>query len=273
MPVPTSNYTEYLACAAEAAVTPPDQWNFKSDPRYQRILEHVRIDQALQFIELASTEFAGRWPAIAEIVVTCAAANDALGQSSRAPIASLMTMASPSNFRYMWHALLILKQLEDMGGWRGHIIEMGGGYGGLALFVNRLAHLFPTVEIDSYSIVDLAEPGALQGAFTRELGLSVGIYDGLDEAALSDLVASTGERFFFSAYAFSEFHQAMRDWYEPRLMRHMPHGLIVWNFAEGVGGFEALLGGPVYQFVDAPLSVEPERPEVDRGLGNLFVRW
>lgn len=278
-PAPTNNYTEYRQCCAEQAPLPPGAWTFKHDPRYQRILEHVTRAQGEEFLAEAEAAAGTRWPVIGALLPGMAAENDRYGQPIQEHFGSVGIRCSPTNWRYLCHAVTICTHAESLGLERLRVVELGGGYGGLALYLHWLAPLW-ALEIGSYTIVDVPEAAALQAAYAGAHGVPLRVVNGLHDEAVRRAGApapSAGADggmppFLISAFAFSEFDADMQAWYRERLVRHCPHGLIVWNFVLPlVNVAEKVLGGPVYPFVDAPLTIEPERPET--GPGNVVVTW
>jgi len=272
-PAPTSNYNGYREVLRETAAQEPDEWTFKSDPRYTRILEHVTPAQGRQFLEQVQGEYPDLWPSVAGLLPSLVLQNDLYGKPDTARFPTLGIVCSPANLRYLSQSLRLLSHAVEVGMSRMHVVELGGGYGGLALYVHRLANLFPSVTIEAYTIVDLPEAAAIQNRMADALDVPYDAVNGLDEhnlaAALRRVAAP---RFLFSAYAFSEFDAETRDWYEQRVARACDHGVVIWNFRHGVKGFGPVLGGPVYQFVDAPLRVEPDRPDMYEE-GVLLVRF
>lgn len=263
IPTPTSNYTLYRDCLREAAAKQPDEWTFKSDPRYQIVLEHVDHYQAVRFLDHVAHEYPTYWPDAVALLPSIAAENDRYGKPFLDTFREVEVTCSPSNMRYLSQALRLLTHAAEVASGRIHIIELGGGYGGLALYVNRLAHLFPSVEIDAYSIVDLPEAGVVQAKTAGALSVPIHVVNGLSEVALGicrDL--SEAPRFLFSAYAFSEFDEDTRNWYAEHLARYCEHGVVIWNFVKGpFGNFaEKAVGGPVYEFIDKPLRVQLDEP-------------
>lgn len=264
-PTPHADYDRYRQVLAEQVRLAPGEWWFKSNPAYRQILEHVTAEQAGWFIGCAEAEFPGIWPDVWALLPEIARANDSLGKPKSEPIARLGVECSPSNLRYMWHALIMLQQIDDLGEDAVHIVELGGGYGGLALYVQRLGHLFRT-EIRSYTIVDVPEACAMQAGVAAELGVRLRVANGLDGGDLAKAVlpADGLQRFFFSAYGFSEFRRPLQDWYADRLVRHCQHGLLVWNY-------DVYWNNPVHQFVEGSITVENERPLI--APGNRFVSF
>lgn len=275
-PQPTSNYTEYRAAVAEAIVQSPQEWTFKSDPRYQRILEHVTPEQGAEFLALVEEEFPDLCHDVLfiEMVKVTIGLNDQYGSPVRAPSFNGRVECSPSNFRYLYHALRIWQHLEQLGLVDVHFVEVGGGYGGLALYLFALKGFFAP-SLGTYTIIDLPEVAKLQAQYIRAHGWrGVRAVNGLDPAAIDHALWDTTKdtRYFVSCYAFSEFDAETRAWYEHRVARRCQHGFLLWNLSHSLAGrAEKSLGGALYPFVDAPLETEPERPTTSPG--NLVVRF
>lgn len=273
-PAPTSNFTAYRQCCAEQAVLPPEKWTFKRDHRYRRILEHVTREQGEVFLDVAREAAGPLWPAVLELLPRIAAENDRYGMPLVATFNVLGGLTcSPSNLRYLAHAMLIWRHVTALGLSDFHVVELGGGYGGLALYLERLrdvVHLY----YGAYTMVDVPEAVALQRSYAKANKVPFIAVDGLDANALRSVVKlnDNQDRYCVSAYAFSEFDRDTQEWYRERLVRHCAHGFMVWNFALPLEGIaEKPLGGPLYPFVEAPLTVEPERPLT--GEGNMVVTW
>jgi hypothetical protein len=264
-PTPSPDYDAYRQVLASEAMRPPAEWTFKGNPAYRRILEHVTTGQARLFIECARTEFATLWPAVSAVLPEIAALNDSLGKPEQSWFNEIGITCSPSNLRYLWHALVVLRQIDALEQERMHIVELGGGYGGLALYVRELAHFFKT-EVRKYTIVDVPEAIVIQSRTAEELGVPLHVVNGLDadDLHLVSVPADGMQRFFVSAYGFAEFGRPLQDWYADRLVRHCQHGLLVWNE-------DRYWNNPVHQFIEAPLTIVPERPRIDRT--NWFVSF
>lgn len=241
-----SVYAGYREVLAAEAGRKPEEWTFKSNPVYRLILEHVSHEQGRAYLALASQH--PRWGAkLRMLVAATALENDLLGKPIRQPFDELGIYCSPTNMRYMWHALSIWDHVEQLGLDYPSFVEIGGGYGGLALWLHRLAPM----TVGSYTILDLPEAAAIQKSAAREWGLpiNVDVY----------FTAMAPGSFLVSAYAFSEFSPHVRGWYEQHVVEHCPHGWLAWNMI------------PVYPFTEAPLTVEDEQPLT--GAGNKIVRF
>ncbi len=264
-PTPSSIYGWYRQSIRVALKQKPEEWTFKSDEGYRQVLEHVSKDQGTAFLNWSQ---AAQPDLDWDLVVRIATLNDSLGKPIQFDYPGLGTF-SPSNWRYLCHALKVWQHIDSLGLPEVDIVELGGGYGGLALFVRGLSELFAT-NIDEYMIVDLREASILQNQFARAVGVPLIAVDGLYPKFVME--EDTDRQFLVSAYAFSEFDQDTRDWYVERLIRYCEHGLIVWNCPEPIRDhFERELGGPVYQFIDKPLSIEPDEPNLY--IDHKLVRW
>jgi len=271
-PKPTENYDLYIECVRDNLLLKPEQWTFKSDPRYQLVLEHTTSTEARLSYSCAEIEMAAV-PDLRKIMGALAVENDRLGAPEQKTIEDYGFVASPGNGRYFWHAIALLKHIQRCGLSRVNIVELGGGFGGLGFYVRRLETLFPVI-VTSYTSVDVVPVVLLQNRYFDATDTAAVAIDGLDMDQLRAVTTQRGPKVFFSAYAFSEFDAEMRDWYVEHLLPACERGFVVWNFT---GGFynpsvsSKVLGGGVYQFVRQPLSIEPERPLIRDG--QLFVTW
>lgn len=233
-------YDAYRRVLQEAAGQEPSDWSFKRQPAYQQILEHVSQEQGLAYLALAMQH--PRWGgSFRTTVAETALANDLYGQPRRADFDVLGISCSPTNMRYLWHALCVWDHVGALGIDAPSFVEIGGGYGGLALWMYRLA---PRRRL-SYAIIDVPEASTIQRRYLDLHGVT--------------LPAGVSGSFLISAYGFSEFSPPIRDEYERNVVRHCPHGWLAWNMI------------PVYPFTDALLTIEDERPLT--GAGNKIVTF
>lgn len=268
-PEPTSNYWAYRQAVQRAIQQTPDQWTFKSDPGYREVLEHVTEEQGIAFREWVEDAMPGmNWVH----VIRLAERNDSVG----APVRPLtfndrLGSFSPSNWRYLCHAVKVWQHIDSLGVDEVDVIELGGGYGGLALYVRGLARMFPT-RIRDYTMVDLPEVAILQRQVACAAGVDLHTVNGQDASELALVSCGAAPKVLVSAYAFSEFDQDTRDWYAERLVRYCDHGLMIWNFPEPILGTDGRwYGGPVYPFTSQPLTVTPDEPSLYPG--HQMVCW
>jgi len=105
---------------------------FKVNSKYTPILSHVNINEGLQYLREADSD-----------TLEHCKQNDMHGG---APLYNYGTIeADPTSLRYARFVTHIRNYLGDN---LGNVLEIGGGYGGLCLFVSK------TLQPDSYSIID-----------------------------------------------------------------------------------------------------------------------
>lgn len=254
---PDAVYDEYRRVLSEECRRLPSEWRFKSNPAYRVILEHVSEPQGQHYSRLIQTEFHELCSRRAQLLRSIVADNDRYGDPVKVLCSGMFTSCSPTNMRYLFHALLILQHMKKLSINSVRIVEVGGGYGGLAVYLYRLAELF-SVRILEYRIFDLPEALVLQHEYTKALGVPIETTNCLDEISV---YSSDGNipSYFISNYAFSELSRPIREWYETAVIPHCEHGFLAWNFF------------PVYPFTAKPMTIEAERPET--APTNRFVRF
>lgn len=264
-PAPLMMYSNYLACVREAIQQQPQDWTFKSDPRYREVLEHTPVEFADAMLwwsmgQIPNLDLA-RVRQLAEL-------NDSVGKPEQQSIKRLGKFA-PSNMRYLCHAIKLWQHIDSLGFPEVDIVEIGGGYGGLTLWVRGLAELYRT-RLREYYVVDIAEVAILQNMVSLELGFGLLARNGTNRADLFSTVKRSPV--LFSAYAFSEFDQPTRDWYAELVVKNCRHGMMIWNFPQAIdGGDGRMIGGPVYPFVEWPITRVPDEPRLYDG--HEMVTW
>lgn len=223
--------------------------SFKSNPNYTSILEHVKKENAQEYLKLIRSEFSLPNNIISKFTWM----NDKLGKPNRHIIESFY--ASPSNFRYLYHALRILKQVSDNGISQVSIIEIGAGYGGLCLALNYLAKNF-NISISKYVIIDLPEPLLLLQKYLGNFSLDFPVEYLLSSNYENSL---SGEEYFLvSGYTLSSIDSELCEEYLIKLLPKCSHGFMVWNK------------------IDIPLLrknsvIEDERPQT--GNNNKYINF
>lgn len=220
---------------------------FKGVPDFQYMLEHVSARHGADYLELL-----GSTPITTEQIKTYCCINDRIGAPMKASYS--VGSVSPTSLRYLYHAHLALTHFkESVGAKPFHIVEVGGGYGGLCLAISFLASSYG-VQIASYTIVDLDPIGALQKLYLAEHSL---------EFPVEFVSASTYGRdiqaqplALISNYCFSEIQEEHRQRYIEELLPKTSAGFLAWNNID------------VYP-IGKTLRVEMERPMT--GGKNRFV--
>lgn len=250
-------YDNYLSVVRRNLDLSIRDLDFKSIVEYQQILEHVSADQGYKYIKQIIEEFGDIYTNNLEYIVSICRENDSVGKPGKSffidPIDNMLGMFSPTNFRYLYHALLILSRLKTLNYERNNIVEIGGGYGGLCLFIYRLCKFFD-ITIDSYSIFDIKDVCTLQKRYLEHFRIPVNTCDLYDNFSIEN------NSFLISNYAFSEIPGNIQQDYITRVIDpFISHGFLVWNFI------------PLYNFTNKEIFSEQERPLTFSG--NLFVSF
>lgn len=233
-------YTSYEQVVSEQIKKSIHEMDFKSNPYYCQVLEHVDQGFGYQYLDLIRQEFPLYEDKLADFITL----NDKYGKPNKCIVDKYF--CSPTSLRYFYQALLIFKHVKELGLTSIDIVEIGGGYGGLCLALYFLVQ--ETTRINSYTICDLLSVMKLQemylGAFN--IILSTEIKPG------SILV---------SCYGLSELDQYTRDAYINALHTNIQHGFIVWNVP----------GCDIESILHRTCTIVPEKP-LTRG-GNVFVTF
>jgi len=255
--------SRYLAVCAAASLGDDEFSSFRSQPDYQRILEHVSPLQGLAYLKhiLEGGPALLAKPAWDEI-----SRSDALG---RPPLQAYPGLGetSPTLLRYASTLVDVRRAFRTtpdsapagvldppgFAGWR--VCEIGGGYGGLAHVFLAAARAMGSAP-PFYRLFDLPEPTALQRRFLNELGWE-GSFEvsTLEEeesapAAACDLVISN--------YALSELDEPTQLRYSRALLERARRGVFLTINAFDDSGGSAVLAS--LSSAGLTLRVEPETP-------------
>lgn len=193
--------------------------NFKRDPSYTYMLEHVNKSQGDEYLYyIKKTDITED-----EIKEFCMI-NDSIGN----PICSDFSIvtASPSSLRYIFHAYLILKHLQSLNLPSIDIVEIGGGYGGLSLAINHFSSKYD-LKINSYTIIDLPVISKLQNIYLKSVEPSLKV-DFVDSTTFGEGITKKN-MFLVSNYCFSEISGDFQKKYIDTLFSKVSHGFMAWN--------------------------------------------
>jgi hypothetical protein len=240
------NYSTYENCVSEQLLLSPQEWSFKSNPNYQCMLEHVSGGQGVEYLNVIKSEFEDFYSKHKNELVDWCLQNDSLGSPIKTDFSGFCN-CSPTNLRYIYHALLILKhyQDDDINKPRnGCFIEIGGGYGGLCFFIHKIASKY-NIEISNYFIFDLPKVVELQRKYLNYFNINA-VTLTLDDDVIS---FDSGTNFLISNYAFSEIDEIYQKRYETCVIPFCNRGFMVWNHK------------PFFKFTSCPIiKAEIERP-------------
>lgn len=238
----TIDYTEYCELCRRAVKDPAVFATFRRQPEYTQVLEHVTAEQGLSYLDqLGQVSLKQR----AEWVL-----NDSVGSPIVVPYLGVGSgeAVSPTTLRYAKNVLDLEKLFSNLDGAR--IVEIGGGYGGLARLVKAC---WPKC---NYTIIDLPEPLALAEKYLNALNTDVNFVDAfkLPQRVSADL--------FISNYALSELQRRVIELYVSSVALNCPRGYISANAAES---FLPNLLGPlgVRRQIEVPLT----------GPNNYMLVW
>jgi hypothetical protein len=234
-------YTVYTNCILKH-LSMNDMY-FKRDPDYQYVLEHVDENEANIYFQYINNKFYELFNKNKEYLIDLCNKNDRYGK----PITKIFTnftQCSPTNIRYIYHSFMILDFIKKNNYNNINLIEIGGGYGGLCLFINSISKIF-NITIDSYTIFDLKEASLLQEKYLKLNNIqnfkTAQIYN-------YDINSLNEKSCLISNYAYSEISSQLQKEYTNKILNPFTiMGFLTWNFV------------PVYNFVNGEIKVYDEK--------------
>jgi hypothetical protein len=221
---------------------------FKSHPNYTYMLEHVNLAQGLEYLALIQSNTNISLDKIREFC----SLNDSQGRPQTHNFGSFF--ASPTSLRYIWHAHLILTYFKTYNKDAYDIVEIGGGYGGLCFAISFFSKQY-SVNISTYTIIDLKEPSQLQELYLKNLKLEFPVKFA-DSRTFGKHIEEK-DLFLISTYCFSEINYDYQKEYIEHLFPKVSHGFIAWNLI------------PLYYFGFPILKEDDETPKT--GHLNKFI--
>ena len=240
------SYCEFLQS------TEPDKLmtNFKSEPRYKDILEHVRPELGNEYLVLLKKVLP--LPVIADFC----SLNDRLGLPEKSNYKEI-GQVSPTSLRYLFQAHLILSHMKNIECETPSVVEVGCGYGGLCQAINFLSSTYG-IKVRSYSMIDMPEVLPLLWKYQSHHPCAFPLSFHSSEKFGSDVEGN--ELFLISNYCLCEIPPPLREKYIETLLPRCSHAFLVWTNA--TGSLPILKEGQ---------QVEAEHPQP--GTSNLYVRY
>jgi putative sugar O-methyltransferase len=239
-------YDGYLSYINEI-IGSQDISQFKNNNRYREILEHCSPEHARSFYNLCKNEF----NISDDDILKFAEINESVGNPIKYTF-EFGTIA-PTSVLYVYHAHIILTYLKSLNKNEVNIVEVGGGYGGLAIAMLQFANKF-SIEIKEYHICDLDPVIILQEIYLKQVLGNIEIFK-FHQAETYGANIENNNLFLISVYAFSEINKYYQERYLDILFPKIENGFILWNTPYNNFGREAKL--------------EDERPQT--GSINKFV--
>lgn len=197
--------------------------NFKTNPDVNYMLEHtadVCINDAKKKLKylLENKLISG------EDAKSFIQLNDSVGYPKRSLIFDDI-VSSFGSLQYIYQSVLAINHFKTLSS-SIDIVEIGGGYGGLALAMLFLAPKYG-LTINSYTIVDLQSPLKLQKKYLENFNMSTNV--NFSDAGGYGADIQKDNLFLLANYSFTEIESHHRSKYENILFPKLSHGFILWN--------------------------------------------
>jgi hypothetical protein len=216
-----TKYELYINEIKKQFILNNNELDFKSNNIYTVVTENITYDVGNQILNIINKEFNNIFINNILYIKNICNLNDSIGKPKLYNYEILNEIA-PTNLRYIYHSFLILMHMKEKNLNNVSIIEIGGGYGGLSLFIIKLSTLF-NINIKSYTIYDLPEVCKLVNKYSNILNLNV------NTANVNDNI-SHETSFLISNYAFSELPTNIKQLYINNIFKYINHGLLIWNY-------------------------------------------
>ena len=209
-----SDNGEYPELALKAALDPATFSIFRRHHKYTDILEHVSRKDGEEYLEIIRDKYKLKDDEIFEILKPLMK----VGNPRLLKLKGLSKKISTTGLRYLKIALDI-KELA--GNNIGNVVEIGCGYGGQAIILDRL------LEIDSYTFYDLWQVNLLIKRFIEDSNFSTKYNISTIKEDSSN--SRNSWDFCISNYAFSELPKELQEIYINRILSKTTKGYMLMN--------------------------------------------
>ena len=214
-----SDNGEYPELALKAALDPATFSVFRRHHEYTGILEHVSRKEGEQYLNIIRGKYKIKDDEIFQILKPLMK----VGNPKLLRLRGLSKKISTTGLRYLKIALDIKK---ITGTNIGNVVEIGCGYGGQAIILDKL------LEIESYTFYDLWQVNLLIKRFIENSTFSTKYNTSTIKEDSSNCRNSWD--FCISNYAFSELPKALQETYINRILNKTKKGFMLMN--SGVSG-------------------------------------
>lgn len=205
----SNDISEYLNSCRDAALDNRYFNQFKQDPRYRQILEHVSFEEASQYVSQLPIE------SVLETLDRFKE-NDKYGNPDIHEFDNLGEV-SPTTVRYIKNTFDITNRFgTDI----ANVVEIGGGYGGLCKVLSSV------IDFSNYLIFDLEEPNMLSKKYLSKFEDLDGRVQSL---TLEELDEIDGIDLLISNYAFSEVSLDVQEEYYEKVIKNSNRIYMVFN--------------------------------------------
>ena len=253
--IKTRDYSPYRILVNKIIETNKTEWDFKSNSEYTQILENLGKYYGNLYLEQLKKQFPKFFYKNKKYLIDVCEMNDLYGKPKLRPFTSFIPCSS-TNLRYILHSLLILTFMTNHKLNNIDIIEIGGGYGGLSLFMHKISPLFK-INIKSYTIIDLPEISLLQKTYLDALDMSKNMHF----YNINNYKNLKKNSFLISNYAYSEIAIELQQEYTEKILNpYISYGFLVWNYIE------------IYDFIKSKIILkEYEEPDTSHNNTNFYV--
>jgi hypothetical protein len=216
---------------------------FKNNPTYNGILEHVSERQGNLYLDYIKNNS----PELVENIENFKC-NDTHGGPIKFEYTGIGEI-SPSTLRYIKVLSDIKNIFGDISGKK--IIEIGAGYGGQCLIINKL------FKPSEYSIIDLDEASELSHKYLNINGIESRIIkisevNDIDEDF--DIVISN--------YAYSELGKNLQDLYYDKIIKRSKNGYLTYNFISNLCNIDSYNKEEIFdKFSEKNIKILDETPK------------
>lgn len=206
----------YLSAVKRSVISDRHFTNFKQDPIYKTILEHVSKDLGWGYLSILS----GRGDEILAKALVSVLRSDGLGNPDKYRYEGMDIMLSPTTLRYV-------KVSSDLRGLFGstmnNVAEIGCGYGGQAYANDQLLNICKVTLFDLPIVNELIEK------YLERL-----LFNGAYEVKTINQTNSHEFDLIISNYAFSELPSVIQKKYIEKIISKSKRGYLTMN--SGIGG-------------------------------------
>ena len=200
-----------------------------------------------------------------EVIRGFAAKNDRYGTPTKYDFVYKNTpiCCSPTSLRYVYHALLILRNYKASSS--KSIVEVGCGYGGLFLAICYFSSIL-NIPIPQYHIVDFPQVCNLIDSSLQANHDVIHIQHSFHSCFNYGKDIDASNLFLISNYCFTEIEPIHRNAYIETLFKKVSHGFIIWQtlFNVGIENIN-IIGKSIHM-------IEEERPQTaPKYRPNFFV--
>jgi hypothetical protein len=223
-------YDSYLRYVENIKFDNIKQCNFKNNPQYNGILEHVSREYGENYLNLIKQDFSD---ITFKQIIDFSSINDRYGQPKKETYIyenNQEITTSPTSIRYIYHALLILKHYKD--NTSSEIVEVGCGYGGLFLAICFFSRILD-IKIDKYYFIDLPQVCNLIHNYLLINKDHISINYEIHSSNNYVNKISNNNLFFISNYCFTEINDEYRNNYIKYLLPNVTCGFIIWQTVFG----------------------------------------